>query len=42
MDPTEMPESPEFDDTGHPLDPSGQPYHVDIDPVIPTGICRHC
>lgn len=26
----------------HEVDESGQAIHVDIDPFIPTGICRHC
>lgn len=32
---------PEPED-GHELDEAGEPIHVDVDPVIPTGICRHC
>lgn len=34
--------NPIYDEAGHELDETGQPIHVDVDPVIPTGICRHC
>lgn len=32
----------EYDEQGHELDEDGQPVHVDVDPVIPTGFCRYC
>lgn len=43
-EPVPVPEdetAPEPED-GHELDEAGEPIHVDVDPVIPTGICRHC
>lgn len=26
----------------HELDENDEPIHEDVDPIIPTGICRHC
>lgn len=32
-----------YDDAGHELDPeTGEPIHLDVDPIIPTGLCRYC
>lgn len=36
------PADPEFDELGHPLNDDGEPIHRDVDPIIPTGICRDC
>lgn len=33
---------PAYDETGHRTDDSGQPVHIDVDPVIPTGTCVFC
>lgn len=33
---------PAHDQSGHVLDYAGQPIHIDVDPIIPTGICQHC
>lgn len=32
----------EFDGLGHRLDALGDPIHIDVDPVLPTGICAVC
>lgn len=35
--------TPEYDDLGHQIDPQTQEaIHRDVDPLIPTGICRYC
>lgn len=42
-EPTTTPEpEPVYDGAGHTLDYAGEPIHVDVDPIIPTGLCRYC
>lgn len=42
QDPTAPEPAPAYDEYGHELDTLFEPIHIDVDPVIPTGICRHC
>lgn len=39
---SEVPPEPVYDGAGHTLDYAGEPIHVDVDPIIPTGLCRYC